>query len=163
MMEFVALRAKAHAYLMEDGSEHKKAKGTEKCVIKREILSENYKDSLFNNQIILKSKQRFKSDHHEVYAEEVNKIALSSSDDKILQTSDKVTTYPYGANAFKVCENETLNRQQWASWLQWYPSVYWIILIYSTKDFYDTVNEGEGPELLCMRRIQNESANIVTI
>ena len=63
-----------HAYLLEDGSEHKKAKGTKKCIIKHELMLENYKDSLFNNKIILKS-QRFKSDHHRVYTEEVNKIA----------------------------------------------------------------------------------------
>ena len=69
---------------MEDGSEHKKAKGTKKCIIKREHMSENYKDSLFNDKIILKSQQRFKSDCHELYTEEVNKIALSSNDDKRL-------------------------------------------------------------------------------
>ena len=111
MTEFVALRPKAYAYLMEDNSEHKKAKGTKKCVIKRELMFENYKDSLFNDEIILKSQQRFKSDHHKVYTEEVNKIALSSNDDKRLQTFDKITTYPYGTNAFKVCESEMLNRQ----------------------------------------------------
>ena len=53
----------------------------------------NYKDSLLNDKIILKSQQRFKSDHHRVYTEEVNKIALSSNDDKRIQTFDKVTTY----------------------------------------------------------------------
>ena len=106
MTEFCALRAKAYAYLMEDGSEHKKAKGTKKCIIKSEITFKNYKDSLFNDEIIIKSKQRFRSDHHRVYTEEVNKIALSSNDDKIIQTFDKVTRYPYGTNAFKVCENE---------------------------------------------------------
>ena len=73
MTEFAALRAKAYTYLMEDGSEHKKAKGTKKCVIKRELMFENYKDSLFNDEIILKSQQRFKSDHHKVYTEDVNK------------------------------------------------------------------------------------------
>ena len=41
-----------------------------------------------------------------MYTEEVNKIALSSNDDKRLQTFDRVTTYPYGTNAFKVCESE---------------------------------------------------------
>ena len=46
-------------------------------------MFENYKDSLFNNKTILKSQQRFKSDHHKVYTEEVNKIALSSNDDNI--------------------------------------------------------------------------------
>ena len=112
MKEFVALRAKAYAYLMEDGSEHKKAKGTKKCVIKRELMFENYKDSLFNDKIILKSQQRFKSDHHRVYTEEVNKIALSSNDDKRLQTFDKVTTYPYGTNAFKVCESEMMVKKK---------------------------------------------------
>ena len=69
-------------------------------------MFENCKDSLFNDKIILKSQQRFKSDCHKVYTEEVNKIALSSNDDKRLQTFDKVTTYPYGTNAFKVCESE---------------------------------------------------------
>ena len=61
---------------------------------------------MFNNKIILKSQQRFKSNHHNVYTEEINKIALSSNDDKRLQTSDQIKTYPYGTNAFKVCESE---------------------------------------------------------
>ena len=41
-----------------------------------------------------------------MYTEEVNKIALSSSDDKRIQTFGKIATYPYSTNAFKVCENE---------------------------------------------------------
>ena len=91
---------------MEDDSEHKKVKGTKKCVIKRELTFKNYKDSLLNNQIIIKSQHRFRSDHHKVYTEEVNKIVLSSHDDKRIQTFDRITTYPYGTNTFKVCENE---------------------------------------------------------
>ena len=47
--EFCALRAKAYTYLMEDGSDHKKVKGTKKCIIKRKLMFENYIDSLFNN------------------------------------------------------------------------------------------------------------------
>ena len=43
-----------------------------------------------------------------MYTEQVNKISLSSNDDKRIQTFDKVTTYPYGANAFIVCGNEML-------------------------------------------------------
>ena len=38
----------------------------------------------------------------------INKIALSSNDDKRIQTFDRVTTYPYGTNAFNVCKNEIL-------------------------------------------------------
>ena len=70
---------------------------------KRRLMFENYKDSLFNDKTILKSQLRFKSDHHDVYTEEVNKISLSSNDDKRLEPFDRVKTYPYGTNAFKVC------------------------------------------------------------
>ena len=84
MIEFVILRAKIYAYLMDDDSEHKKAKGTKKCVIKRGLMVKNYKDCLFNDKTILKSQQRFKSDHHNVYTEQINKIALRSNDNKRL-------------------------------------------------------------------------------
>ena len=72
-------------------------------------MFENYKDCLFNNKTIQRSQQRFKSYHYEVNTEEVNKITLSSDDDKRLETSDRVTTYPYGTNEFKLCEGEMLN------------------------------------------------------
>ena len=70
--------------------------------MKQKLMFENFKDCLFNNKNIYRSLERFKSYKHVVYTEEVNKIASSSSDDKRLQTSDKITTYPYGTNAFKV-------------------------------------------------------------
>ena len=63
-------------------------------------MFKNYKDCQFSNEIILKSQQRFKSDYHNVYTEQINKIALSSNDDKRLQTFDKITTCPYRINAF---------------------------------------------------------------
>ena len=78
---------------MDDGSDHKKAKGTKKCVIKQKLMFENYKDCLFNNKNIYRSQERFKSYYHNKYTEEVNKIVLRSNDDKKLQTSDRITTY----------------------------------------------------------------------
>ena len=54
---------------MDDNTEHKKAKGTIKCVIKRRLMFENYTDCLFNDKIILKSQQRFKNDYYNVYTE----------------------------------------------------------------------------------------------
>ena len=54
MTEFCALRVKAYAYKLDDDTEHKKAKGTKKCIIKRELMFENYKVSLFNDKIILR-------------------------------------------------------------------------------------------------------------
>ena len=116
MTKFVALRAKTYSLIDEYTDEdyeknrivNKKAKGTKKCAVKRKILYNNYLDSLFKNKVLYRSQQRFRSDHHKVYTEEVNKIALSSNDDKRIQTFDKVTTYPYGTNVFKVRENEML-------------------------------------------------------
>ena len=116
MTEFVALRPKTYAYQIDDYNDDdddnklKKAKGTKKCVIKRELQCNNYKDSLLNNKVLLKSQQRFKSEKHDVYTENLNKIALSSNDDKRLSTFDKITTYPYGTNVGKVCKTELLNK-----------------------------------------------------
>ena len=93
---------------MEDGSEDKKAKGTKKCLIKRELIFENCKDSLFIDEIMLKLQQKFKSHYHNLYTEETNKIAVSSNDNKRLQTFDKITMYLYGINAMKVCESEIM-------------------------------------------------------
>ena len=87
MTEFVALSPKTYSYLTDD-----------------------YKDCLLNNKIVLKSQQRFKSERHDVYTEEINKIALCSNDDKRLQTFDRITSYPYGASAGKVCKTEVLSK-----------------------------------------------------
>ena len=109
MKVFCALRAKTYAYLLDhDDDEIKKAKGTKKCVIKRRLMFGNYRDSLFNNKIMMRSQLRFKNDHHNLYNEEVNKTVLSSIDNKRLQTFDGITTYPYGANAFEVYESEMI-------------------------------------------------------
>ena len=102
--EVAALRAKTYAQLIngygddddDDDDEknkiNKKAKGTKKCVIKRRLMFENYKDCLLNDKTILISQQRFNSDNEER-----------------LKLSDRVTTYPYGANEFELCEDEMLN------------------------------------------------------
>ena len=78
MTEFVDLRPKTYSFLMDDGWNDKKAKGTENCVTKRRLKFTDYKVCLLNNEIILKSQQLFKSERHCVYTEEINKIALSS-------------------------------------------------------------------------------------
>ena len=110
MKEIVAFRSKTYSYLMDDGGSDKKAKETKKCVIKRRLKFNDYKDYLLKNEIILKSQKRFKSEAHNVYTEEVNKIALSSNDDKRLQTFDKIASYSYGTSAEKVCKTQMLNK-----------------------------------------------------
>ena len=117
--EFAALRPKTYSYLMDDGNSDKKAKGTKKCVITEILKFNDYKDCLLNNEIILKSQQRFKSERHNVYNEEINKIALRSNDDKRVQTYDRITSYPYGKSAGKVRKTEMLSNV----------NIKWLILI----------------------------------
>ena len=94
--EFVILRPKTYSYLTDDGKIDKKTIGTKKCVIKRMIKFDDYKNCLLNDKILLKSQQRFMSKKHDVYTENINKIALSNNDDKRIVSSDKIMNYPYG-------------------------------------------------------------------
>ena len=94
--EFVTLRPKTYSYLTDDCKEDKKAKGTKKCVIKRMIKFNDYKNCLLKDEVILKSQQRFISKKHDVYTENINKIALSNNDDKRLIAPDKIANYAYG-------------------------------------------------------------------
>ena len=85
MTDFCAIRAKTYAFAVDGGKkikENKKAKGTKKCVIKNGLMLQDYKNSLFNDEVIRKSQLRFKSNCHNVYTEKINKIVLSSNDDK---------------------------------------------------------------------------------
>ena len=103
--EFVTLRLKTYSYLTDDCKEDKKAKGTKKCVIKRMIKFNDYKNCLLKDKVILKSQQRFISKKRDVYPENINKIALSNNDDKRIVLTDKITSYPYGYKGKKKCIN----------------------------------------------------------
>ena len=101
MTEFCAPRAKTYTFKYDDNDktkEKKKVKGTKKCVIKNDLKFEDYKDSVLKNKIILRSQQRFKSDHHNVFTEELNKITISSNDHETLQDFDGITTHAYGTS-----------------------------------------------------------------
>ena len=94
--EFIALRPKTYSYLTDNGKIDKKAKGTKKCAMNKVIKFDDYKNCLLNDEVTLKSQQRFISKKHDVYMEDVNKIALSNDDDKRILLSDKITSYPHG-------------------------------------------------------------------
>ena len=94
--EFVALRPKAYSYKTNDNIELKKAKDTKQCVVKKMLRFNDYKNCLFANGKVLRSQQRFKSENHAVYTENINKIALSRDDDKRIVAKDGIVSYPYG-------------------------------------------------------------------
>ena len=60
------------------------------------IKFNDYKKCLLNDEVILKSQQRFISKKHDVFTENIIKIALSNNDDKRMVSSNKITSYPYG-------------------------------------------------------------------
>ena len=80
--EFVGLRAKLYSYKMLDGEESKKCKGVKKLVVKNSITHEDYKNCLFTGKEQLRKMNVIRSHKHDIYTEEVNKIALSSSHNK---------------------------------------------------------------------------------
>ena len=72
-------------------------------------MFQNSIDCLSNEKNIFKKRQRFKSYYHDMYTEEINKVALSSNDNKRIQTFDKARTFPQETPTVKVCENEMLS------------------------------------------------------
>ena len=102
--EFVTLRPKTCSYLINVCKEDKKAKGTKKCIIKRMIKFNDYKNCLLKDEVISKSQQRFINKKHDVYTENINKMASSHNDDKKIVSLDKITSYPYGYKG-KKCIN----------------------------------------------------------
>ena len=136
--KFVGQRPKTYSYLIDDSSEDKKAKVTKKCVLKRKLKFENYKNCLEatqldnkikyleknkinidslkenhkkfirNNKSILPTQQRFKSERYNVFTEEINKTVLSSNDDKRMQSFHSIETYGYETSKDLVSKNEEI-------------------------------------------------------
>ena len=94
MTEFVTLRPKMYAYKTRS-SESKKCKGIKKCVVKKTISFEDYKNCLFSRENTYRSQLMFRSSKHEVRKLEVNKLALSKEDDKHI-TIDEISSLARG-------------------------------------------------------------------
>ena len=94
--EFVGLRAKLYSYKMFEGEESKKCKGVKKSVVKKSITHEDYKTCLTTGKEQLRKQNIIRSYKHEVYTEEVNKIALSANDDKRYILEDGINTLALG-------------------------------------------------------------------
>ena len=97
MTEFVLLRPKLYSYIKLDGSEDKKCKGIKKCVVKKTLTLEDYKNCLFEDSTeyrgrqatpdlceVYRSQLMFRSIRHEIFTLEVNKVALNKNDDKCI-------------------------------------------------------------------------------
>ena len=94
--EFVGLRAKLYSFIMEDGKENKRCKGVKKQVVENSITHEDYKTCLRTGKEQLRKQNILRSYEHEVFTEEVNKIALSALDDKRYILGDGIHTLAWG-------------------------------------------------------------------
>ena len=95
--EFVGLSAKLYSYKMhEDGKEEKKCKGVKELVVRKTISHEDYKSCLFSGEEQMSRMNVIRIHLHEMYSEEVNKVTLSSEDDKRHVLEDKIHTLGHG-------------------------------------------------------------------
>ena len=94
--EFVGLRAKLYSFKMDEGEESKKCKGVKKQVVEKSITHEDYKTCLETGKEQLRKQNIIRSYEHEVYTEEVNKVALSAEDDKRYILEDGKHTLAWG-------------------------------------------------------------------
>ena len=94
--EFVGLRSKLYSFIMDDGGETKKCKGIKRQVVESSIRHEHYKTCLKTGKELLRKQNILRSYEHEVYTEEVNKIALSALDDKRYILSNGMDTLAWG-------------------------------------------------------------------
>ena len=94
MKEFVTLRPKMYSCKVGN-SESKKCKGIKKCVIKKTISFNDYKNCLFSGDRSYRSQLLFRSSKHEVKTLEVNKLAPSKDDDKCISI-DGISSFAWG-------------------------------------------------------------------
>ena len=106
--EFVGLRSKLYSYKMFDDelglrklfndhkSDHKKCKGVKKSTVDKTITHEDYLDCLITKIKQMRPMKVIRSHLHDIYSEEVNKIALSADDDKRVIMADGKSTLAYG-------------------------------------------------------------------
>ena len=80
----------------------------EKNKIVIDIITENHEEFIKNNKSTLKIQQSFKSEKHNVFTEEINKIALSSNGDKRKQSIDSIETYAYETSKVLVTNKEEI-------------------------------------------------------
>ena len=102
------LKFKDYKSCLEAAQIENKINHLEKNKIVVDCLKEDQNEFIKNNKLILKTQQRFRSEKHNVFTEEINKIALSSNDDKRMQSIDSIETYAYGMNKDLVCKKEEI-------------------------------------------------------
>ena len=101
--EFIGLRAKLYSFKMYEGEESKRCKGVKKSVVRSSITHEDYKTCLLTGKEQLRKMNVIRSYSHNVFTEEINKVALSADDDKRYILEDGQNTLSWGH--YKIPDN----------------------------------------------------------
>ena len=96
IIEFVGLRSKMYSYMKDNQKGGKTAKGIKKNVIKNNIIHDDYKETLFNNEQMYHKMKTIRSENHQLGSYELNKVSLSCFDDKRYIHEDGIKSYAYG-------------------------------------------------------------------
>ena len=71
-------------------------------------FKEDKKEFIKNNKLISKTQRRFRSEKQNIFIEEIDKIALSSNDDKRIESIDWIETYGQWKSKGLVCKKEEI-------------------------------------------------------
>ena len=94
--EFIGLRSKMYSIKFNDGKECKTAKGVVRSVIRNDIKHEKYRDILETGEMMHSKMTVIRSQKHQLYTMEMNKVSLSAYDDKRWIKNDGISSYAYG-------------------------------------------------------------------
>lgn len=95
MTEFVGLGPKVYSFTTDNDKDIKKAKGVKKCVIDQYTI-DNYKNCLFNREILSDFMYTFTSKLHNILTRKIHKVTLSPTDTKRKIKDDGINTYAWG-------------------------------------------------------------------
>ena len=96
IQEFVGLRSKMYSILLADKKEMKRAKGVSRCVTENELSHNDFYRCYYDDELKQNKMTTIRSDHHRLYAQEVNKVTLCPYDDKRSILGNGTQSVPYG-------------------------------------------------------------------
>jgi hypothetical protein len=94
--DFIGLRSKMYSLKFDKGDEVKKAKGIVHSVTERDIKHDMYRETLETGAKMHHNMTVIRSNKHQLYTMEINKVSLSAYDDKRWIMKDGISSYAHG-------------------------------------------------------------------
>lgn len=109
-----------YSFIIHDGKESqvKKAKGVSKTVVNRELTYHEYVECLFNGEFKRHKMSSIRSDNHYLYLKAINKISISSFDDK------RYWLAPHGVESFSYGHYSIADNKEWSFIVKYYSEIF---------------------------------------